>query len=277
MLRTFKADLHVHTCLSPCADLEMSPRAIVTRALEKGIDLIGITDHNSSENVPALMKAAVGTGVTILPGMEATSKEEVHLLALFDSLSQAFSFQQTVYDHLPGENDQEAFGMQVVVNEESDVLGFNPRLLAGATELTTDQLVEAIHSLNGVVIASHIDRETFGIIGQLGFIPEGLPLDALELSPNTSLSEARRRFSNYAHLTFVSSSDAHYLRDIGKVTTLLLLAEPTARELKKAFVCEEGRRVIPEDGATVDPTHAKTRHSGGIPYARPVAAYIGHC
>jgi PHP family Zn ribbon phosphoesterase len=255
----------------------MSPRAIVQRALERGIDLIGITDHNSSENVPALMKAAQGTSLTVLPGMEATSKEEVHLLALFDSVSKAFAFQQIIYEHLPGENDQEAFGRQVVVNEESEVLGFNPHLLAGATVLTTDQIVEAIHSLNGVVIASHIDREVFGIIGQLGFIPEGLSLDALELSPNTSPAQARQRFPDWAHLAFVCSSDAHYVSDIGKVTTLFLLAEPKVRELKKAFQREGGRRVVHDEGTVVDLARATQRTPDEIFYARPLAACFGHC
>jgi PHP family Zn ribbon phosphoesterase len=249
----------------------MSPRAIVQQALEKGID------HNSSENVPALMKAAQGTGLTVLPGMEATSKEEVHLLALFDSATKAFAFQQIIYDHLPGENDQEAFGTQVVVNEESEVLGFNQHLLAGATDLTTDQIVEAVHSLNGVVIASHIDREVFGIIGQLGFIPEGLSLDALELSANTSPAQARQRFPECAHLAFVFSSDAHTVSDIGKVTTLFLLAEPKVSELKKALRREEGRRVVQEGGATVDPAGMKPKDPGGILYARPLAACVGHC
>jgi predicted metal-dependent phosphoesterase TrpH len=255
----------------------MSPRAIVKQALERGIDLIGITDHNSSENVPALMRAAQGTSLTVLPGMEATSKEEVHLLALFDSLSKAFAFQQIVYDHLSGENDQEAFGMQVVVNAESEVLRFNPRLLAGATDLTADQMAEAIHSLNGVVIASHVDRETFGIIGQLGFIPEELSLDALELSPNTSPFQARRRFPHYAHMTFVCSSDAHCLSDIGKVTTLFLLAAPKVRELKKAFLRVEGRRVVHNEGTTADLTRATQRTPSEIFYARPLAACFGHC
>lgn len=277
MLRTLKADLHVHTCLSPCADLEMAPRAIVQRALERGIDLIGITDHNSAENVPALMKAAQGTGLTVLPGMEATSREEVHLLALFDSVNKAFKFQQIIYDHLPGENDPEAFGMQVVVNEESEVLGFNQHLLAGATELATDQIVEAAHSLSGVVIAAHIDRETFGIIGQLGFIPKGLTLDALELSPNTRPSQARQRFPDYAKRVFVCSSDAHYLNDIGKVTTLFLLAEPKVRELKRAFLREEGRRIVEEGEAAVGPEEMRPKEPGGILYARPLAACVGHC
>lgn len=277
MLRTFKADLHVHTCLSPCADLDMSPRAIVDRSVELGIDMIAITDHNSAENVHAVMKAAEGTRLIVFPGMEVTSKEEVHLLGLFNSLDDALTFQQAVYDHLPGENDEEAFGMQVIVNEDSDVLGFNPRLLAGATEFTTDQIVEGIHRLNGVVIASHVDRETFGIIGQLGFIPDGLPLDALELSRNTSPLMAKRRFPGYAHWTYVRSSDAHFVHDIGRATTLYMLCDPELGELKRALRGEEGRRVVEEEEAAGDLPRIKKRSFGGFSYARPVAAHTGYC
>lgn len=275
MLRTFRADLHVHTCLSPCAALEMSPRAIVARALAQGIDMLGITDHNSAENVPALLKAAASTRLAVLPGMEVTSREEVHLLALFGSTDEVLAFQQTVYDHLPGENDEKVFGMQVVVNADHDVLGFNSRLLAGATELTTDQIVATVHALNGVVIASHIDREAFGIVGQLGFIPEGLALDALELSPNTSWREARRRFPEYAHWAFVRSSDAHFVRDVGRVSTRFVLAEPDLGEMKKAFRREEGRRVIEEEGVVVHPRSGERRRWGEARYARPLLAHFG--
>ena len=277
MLRTWKADLHIHTCLSPCAALEMSARAIVERAITEGIDVIGITDHNSAENTAAVIQAAQGTALTVLPGMEATSREEVHLLALFDGLEEALALQETVYAHLPGENDERAFGMQVVVNEEDEVLGFNPRLLSGATELTTEQLVEAIRRLNGAAIASHVDREAFGIIGQLGFIPEGLRLDALELSPNTSVRAARRRFAGCAGFAFIRSSDAHCVGDIGKATTRFLLGEPTVAEMKKAFLGREGRGLAPEEEAAADPAGANSRECSGLYYGRPVASCIGSC
>jgi len=246
MLRIFKADLHVHTCLSPCADLNMGPRALVEKASQQGLDVIGISDHNSAENVPAVVKAARDRKLTVLPGMEVTSKEEVHILAVFDTVDKALRLQEIVYEHLPGDNDPEAFGPQVVVNEDHDVLGFNNRLLAGATELSIDQVVESIRGLGGLAIASHVDRETFGIIGQLGFIPEGLNLDALELSANTTPEEARRRFPQYADCAFIRSSDAHSVAEIGKAWTWLLLDEPSTREIKKALRGEDGRRVVPE-------------------------------
>jgi len=243
MPRIFKADLHIHTCLSPCADLNMGPKTIVDQALQQGLDVIGISDHNSAENVPAVVRAAQDRNLTVLPGMEVTSKEEVHILAVFDTVDKALRLQEIVYEHLHGENNTEAFGLQVVVNEDHDVLGFNNRLLAGATELSVEQVVDSICGLEGLAIAAHVDRETFGILGQLGFVPEELHLDALELSRNTSLEEARRRFPEYAGYAFVRSSDAHSAMDIGKVWTSLLLYEPSTREIKKALRGEGGRRV----------------------------------
>jgi hypothetical protein len=133
------------------------------------------------------------------------------------------------------------------VNEDHDVLGFNKRLLAGATELSVEQVVDSICGLEGLAIAAHVDRETFGILGQLGFIPEELRLDALELSANTRPEEARRRFPEYAGYAFVRSSDAHSATDIGKVWTSLLLCEPSTREIKMALHGEDGRGVLPED------------------------------
>lgn len=252
MLRTFRADLHVHTCLSPCAELEMSPRAIVEQALTRSIDVIAITDHNSAENVGAVINAAEGTALTVLPGMEATSAEEVHLLGLFDTVEKALALQDTVYAHLPGQNDEEVFGLQVVVSADGEVLGFNPRLLSGATGLTAEEVVEAIHCQSGLAIASHVDREAFGIIGQLGFIPKSLPLDALEVSPNISVPEAKRRFQQCGGFALVGSSDAHCVRDIGRATTLFLLSEPTVPELKRAFLSQEGRRVVAEGALAAD-------------------------
>jgi hypothetical protein len=237
----------------------MGPKAIVEKALQHGLDVIGISDHNSSENVPAVMRAARDKDLTVLPGMEVTSKEEVHILAVFDSVDRALQLQEIVYEHLRGENDPEAFGLQVVVNEDHDVLGFNKRLLAGATELSVDQVVDSISSLEGLAIAAHVDRQTFGILGQLGFVPEELHLDALELSANTSPEEARRRFPEYTRYAFVRSSDAHSATEIGKVWTSLLLCEPNTREIKKALRGEGGRRVLPEDAGVCAPREEKRR------------------
>lgn len=242
MLKTLRADLHTHTCLSPCADLKMSPMAIAEQAKIKEIDILGICDHNSAENVPALIKAARKFKICVLPGMEVTSQEEVHILALFDELEPALKLQKIIYDNLPGENDEEAFGMQVVVNEDGEVLRFNKKLLIGASTLTLEEVVETIHSLNGLAIAAHVDREGFSIIGQLGFIPDNLRLDALEFSSLISYEEASKKFNPSYPL--ICSSDAHFLDEIGKCFTSFYIKEGTTAEIKKAFLNEKGRKII---------------------------------
>lgn len=242
MLRPFKADLHIHTCLSPCTELDMSPKGILTSAKEKEIDILGICDHNSTENSLAVMNAAKNMNIKIIPGMEVSTQEEVHVLALFDDIENTLKLQEFVYKNLPGENDEEAFGMQVIVNEKEEVLGFNNKLLIGATTIPLNDVIQLIHSLDGITIASHIDRESFSIIGQLGFVPENLELDALEISPNITFEEAKKRFEYKYPIT--SSSDAHYPDDIGKSYTTLLLKNGTVAEIKKALKNEEGRKLI---------------------------------
>ena len=231
----------------------MGPRTIVDKAIQRRLDVIGITDHNSSENALAVMKAARGRNLSVLPGMEVTSREEVHILALFDGIEDGLRLQEVVYAHLDGENDEQAFGLQVIVNEHHDVTGFNKRLLAGATQLSVDRIVELIHCSGGLAIAAHVDRETFGIIGQLGFIPEGLELDALELSPNTGFEQARRCFQQYSRFAFVRSSDAHFPEDVGKASTSLVLGDLSTTEIRKALHGEDGRQLLVEDGAGCRP------------------------
>lgn len=243
MLRPFKADLHVHTCLSPCTELDMSPTKILTSAKKKGIDILGICDHNSSENSLAIMNASKKTNIHVIPGMEVTSREEVHVLALFDDIGNALKLQESIYRNLPGENDEEAFGMQVIVSEKEEVLGFNDKLLIGATTIPLEEVLQLIHSFDGVAIASHVDRESFSIIGQLGFIPENLELDALEISPNMTITEAKKKFKDNYPIT--CSSDAHYPNDIGRGFTSFLLEEGTVAEIKKALKNEDGRKLIP--------------------------------
>ena len=242
MLKVFKADLHIHTCLSPCTELNMSPKAILTAAKQKGMDILGICDHNSSENSLAIMNAAKKMQIHILPGLEVTSEEEVHVLALFDDIGNALKLQEHVYQNLPGKNDEEAFGMQVIVNDKEEVLGFNDKLLIGATTIPLDEVIGLIHAFEGLAIASHINREAFSIIGQLGFIPENLGLDALEISPSITIEEAKQKFPYNYPIT--CSSYAHYPDDIGKSYTSFLLQDGTVTEIKKALKNEDGRKLI---------------------------------
>lgn len=245
MGKIYHADLHIHSCLSPCADLDMTPRKIVAITLERGLDIIAISDHNASENIPAAMKAAEGKPLTIIPAMEVASIEEAHLLALFEGMDQIKLFQKIVYDNLLSFGvDQRLIEEQVIVNENDEVEGFNDHLLFGAVELSFQQLVSEVHRLDGLAIASHIDRESFSIIGQLGFIPNDLPLDALEISYQTSLEQAKMLYPDARCFPLIKSSDAHYLDDIGRQRTRLLLEQPTWKEIKMALKNIQGRRVL---------------------------------
>lgn len=244
-MRKVTVDLHVHTCLSPCATLDMTPRKIVARALEMKLDMIAVTDHNSTENADAVMRAAADMPLTILPGFEVTSAEEAHVVCLFPDLDAAQAFQELVYDRLqPGENDEDLFGLQVVANENDEVEGMNPRLLIGATTLAIDDLVAAVHAHEGLAIASHIDRGMYSLVGVLGFIPPGLPLDGVEISRRMTLEQARARFPEYAHYPFVAASDAHDLNELGVNPTTLRAAEASFGELRRALRGEGGRRLL---------------------------------
>jgi len=244
MLKKIKADLHIHTCLSPCGEMNMTPLAIIEKARSKGLDVIGICDHNSSENVAAVKKAGKKYNLKVLGGMEVTSKEEVHILALFDEDKDLAKLQQIVYHNLEGKNDEELFGYQLVVDEKDEIIDLNKKLLIGATDLTVDRIVELIHSLNGLAIAAHVDRERFSLIGQLGFVPEGLDLDGLELSPRYMSEKKKLDFPMAAGFALVTFSDAHLPDDIGKTSTTFLLDDVTVSELKKAFKNKDGRSIL---------------------------------
>jgi 3',5'-nucleoside bisphosphate phosphatase len=243
--RRIKADLHVHSCLSPCADLDMSPREIVKTAKRRGIDLIGLCDHNSAENVLAAKKAGEQAGVIVLGGMEVTSAEEAHLLTFFDDDAELREFQEYIYQHLPGKNDPQAFGLQVITDEEDGVTGFSEKLLIGATTLSAEKIVEKVRAAQGgsVVLAAHVDREAFSIIGQLGFIPPLLKLDGLEISARTTAAAARERFPDCRNHPLITASDAHRPQDIGKATAWLTVENGTAREIGNALAGRDGRNV----------------------------------
>ena len=236
-MRKVRADLHLHTCLSPCADDLMQTTAIIEQAKKVGLDMIGICDHNSAENVRAMMKAGERQDLAVIPGVEVTSREEVHILGLFNTEHDLMNLQDIIYENLPGQNDEEAFGPQLVIDEYGNVVGQNSRLLIGATTLTLEQIIDAIHQFAGLAFASHIDRQRFSLIGQLGFIPKGLKLDAVEVSNPSSV----RQEYDYPVIT---SSDAHFLEDIGKNSTCFMIEDASVQEISKVLRCELGRMVV---------------------------------
>jgi len=242
-LRPMWADLHIHTVLSACAEVEMIPPLIVRRARELGLGVIAITDHNTAENVQAVGEAAAGSGVSVLAGMEVQTREEIHVICLFDTAEQALAWQEVVYAHLPPlKNRAEVFGAQFVVDRLGDFVRENERLLLTSTALGIEQVVEGVRALGGLPIAAHADRPSYSILANLGFIPPGLALAAVELSGRISPEEALQRHPSLAGWPLLISGDAHRLSEM-RAATLITWAEPSVRELERALRGQEGRRI----------------------------------
>ena len=243
-MKVFKGDLHIHTCLSPCAELEMSPVVIVETSLKKGLDFIAVCDHNSAENVGAVLKAGSKRGLIVFPGMEINSIEEVHILAIFRSEKQAVKMQDIIYKNLDGVNRPEIFGEQIIANEFDEVHGFNEKLLIGATRLKLKDIVRETHFLGGLSIASHVDRPSYSVMSQLGFIPPDLEFDAVEISFRSNIESFLKTTKNAGAFPVITSSDAHRFDDIGKVQTSFFIETPCLDEIRMAFEDESGRRII---------------------------------
>jgi len=243
-LRRFRSDCHIHSCLSPCGELTMPPRAIVERALAAGLDIIAVTDHNATENSPAAKQAAHGSGLVVLGGVEATSEEEVHILGLFEPETDLRPIQSVIYDNLPDMPSKRKFIKdQVIVDAEDGVTGFNGRCLFAATRLPVHALVDLVHEHGGLAVASHVDRQSFSVISQLGFVPPDLALDAVEVSPMVPPAEALATFGSATGLPVVRFSDAHRPEEIGAAVTEFILAAPSLAEIRLALAGADGRRV----------------------------------
>ena len=221
----------------------MLPEFILERAAELRLNLIAVTDHNSAENCEAVMRAAAGTGIAVLPGMEVQTREEVHLLCLFDRLEQALEWQGQVYANLPPvKNKPEVFGAQVVLDAAGEPLGFNDRLLITSAFLSLDETVRQVGELGGLCIPSHVDRPAYSIIANLGFIPPGLGIRGVEISQLLGAKDARTRVPGLEGYTLIANGDAHCLKDMVCRTTIKMAA-PTVLELGLALAGEGDRGV----------------------------------
>jgi len=245
-MKTFRADLHVHTVLSPCADVEMIPPLIVQQALEKKLNLIAITDHNASANVCAVQKAAEGTKLTVLPGMEVQSREDVHVLALFETLDALEAWQVQVDAALPNlPNDAEYFGEQFIVDETGEFIRNEPRLLLNSTDFSIDQIFERVTALGGIVIPAHAERTSYGLFPTLGLISDEWNVLALEISRRTTPGKVAVTFPATRKYPLIQSGDVHRLDEfLG--TTVFTLDSPTLMEIRMAFKNIGGRQVCIE-------------------------------
>ena len=217
-------DLHIHSCLSPCGDDEMTPWNLVGMAKVKGLQVIAVTDHNTALNVPEAMRAGRAYGVAVVPGLEVATREEVHVLAYFAAEAEALTFGERLYAHLPEiANREDLFGRQTVVGEDDQPVGSISKLLLNATDLTLSELRKLAREHGGEVVPAHINRGANSMIGSLGLMP---PL------PEYPVVEVYRRLACPAYATqgrvVWYASDAHRLEDIAERDFTLELEEPSA-------------------------------------------------
>ena len=240
-MNTFRADLHVHTVLSPCAELEMQPPLIINAAKKLGINLIAITDHNASANIESVQKAALNYDITVLPGMELQTKEEVHVLCLFDTLNQMNKFQELVDKKLPKiKNNAEFFGEQLIVDENGDFLRIEERLLITSANINLNEAFDMVTDLDGLLIPAHVNRKANGLLEILGFVPTDIPFLALEISRHITPTEAINNFPQIKNYPIIQNGDVHRLNDfIG--TTIFEIIEPSIHEIKLALTNQDGR------------------------------------
>ncbi len=211
-----KYDFHIHSALSPCGDKDMTPNNIVNMAYIAGAQAIAVTDHNTVGNVKPVMKLGESIGITVIPGMEVETAEEVHVLTLFKDIESAEFAAKTVYENLPPiKNKPEIFGNQFFMNEDDEITGEEQRLLISPTSLSINQVFELVKSVGGVAIPAHVDRHSYSVLTNLGFIPEELGATWIELSNTVSDADlyihSRQDLEGYKVL---QNSDAHYLKDI---------------------------------------------------------------
>lgn len=233
---TITADLHIHTAISPCAEKEMTPPAVLAQAEANGLQMIAITDHNTARNTVPFWEAAADGKISVVPGMEVQTREEVHIVCLFPTPDEALAWQEYVYRHLPiAKNNERLFGIQQVLNKYGEVVEIEERLLLTSTDLSVEDVVNEVSKRHGICYPAHVDRPAFSIIGSLGFIPPDLAISGVEISRNISRDQAVARFPFLEHYSIVGSSDAHRLSEISLPRTRIYLQELSFPALIAAF------------------------------------------
>jgi len=236
-MREFIADLHIHSCLSACAELDMTPKHIIERTVALGLDIIALSDHNSALNAEVTMALGREAGVLVLPAIEICSAEEAHVLGIFGQLEDALSMQARIYESLSPLGGEANW--QVIVDNADGVLGFESMALMGATDMPLGDIPERVRKAGGLAVASHVDRGAFSIKSQLGFVPDDVIFDAFEvIDPEW----AELALIKHKATPRLACSDAHRLEDIGRKHTVFTLKEPSYEELALALAGEGGRK-----------------------------------
>ncbi|HOH59912.1 MAG TPA: PHP domain-containing protein [Candidatus Cloacimonadota bacterium] len=243
-MRSFRADLHIHSVLSPCGGLEMAPSAVVDKLKKHGIQWFAITDHNSMANCPAYDTVAKKAGLLFTWGVEIQSMEEIHLLAYFDDSDKAQAFDAELYASLlPIANDPDFFGDQVIIDENENILKVEPRALINSSTWDLETAVQMISAFDGIAVPAHIDAQVNSILSQLGFLPETPVFPLLGITAKLDLPEYLAQNPLLRDKQFLRASDAHYLSDLGCGYCTVHAAAASARELMLAALHDGGRYI----------------------------------
>lgn len=224
-------DFHIHTVLSPCGDDDMTPNNIVNMAVLKGLDVIAVTDHNCCGNAAACIECAKGTDLVVLPGMEVETSEECHVVCIFESIEQALEMERVVEAHLPDiKNRPDIFGHQVFMDKDDNITGEKENLLVTATTLTVEQVKEYAVAFGGAAFPAHIDKASYSVISNLGFIDDSYGFKTVEIKDpekKTALYEKH----NLSRFNIIHNSDAHYLWDISERIHFIECAALTKKQI----------------------------------------------
>lgn len=236
-------DLHIHSCLSPCGDMDMTPGNIAGMAMIKELKIIALTDHNTARNTPALVKAADEYGIIALPGMELTTQEEIHVVCLFEDTEAALAFDAYVYERLlKVRNKPKIFGEQVIMNEMDEPVGEEEFLLINATEIPFDDVYDTVASFGGIMIPAHLDKTSTSLISSLGMIPPDAKFTCAEVKNLDRLHSLMREHPYLENCRIISDSDAHYLEDISEPVHTLAFPDdhPSKRDILNALIKAPG-------------------------------------
>lgn len=225
-------DLHIHTALSPCGDMDMTPNNIVGMSYLKGLDFIAITDHNTIGNVRACMKVAENSNVIVIPGMELETMEEAHFVCLFENIEMAEEFYSFSSQFFSGiKNREDIFGVQAYMDENDEIIKTEEQMLVSALSCSIYDVVPKIREIGGIIIPAHVDKSSYSIISNLGMIPEDLNFKTVEISKRTDREHVLMKFPYLAEKRIITSSDSHYLGDIYEEEGKINIKEKSVKAL----------------------------------------------
>lgn len=243
MLKWYKADLHIHSVLSPCGSLDMSPTAIFSHAKKMGIDIVAITDHNSMKNSVVYEKASKKYNLSYFYGVEIQTAEEIHLIALFDNGKDAMKFDKKLYKSLlPIKNNPDFFGDQVIIDENENILGFEETALINSSMWSFDEAIKEVKKSGGFSFPAHVDATSFSVIAQLGFVPDNPDIFALGITKKCKLNKFLQKYPSLKSYSFIKNSDAHYPNEVGTGYTEFYIENVGFNEIIYALQKKNGRK-----------------------------------